>query len=254
MSDLKSVIITACFFASAFLRPASAFEVAPVRVTEQTPVLQVVFYPLHYASDDDLAKDIAWVWRQFGKVKPFDEFIAQISVYSLRGLTPADYVKHCQPVTGIPPIKISAQLVEDIGARVGGPYKLVVIDAKGGVSCAELSHPRKTSLIIIGKARYNNNLDYHELGHALGLRDECADCPALGSPGPPNCARTRQEAESFWGDLFSPRSGRVGYYRGCSGNTSYFRPTAASLMNDVARAADFGPVNERYLRLVLAGY
>ncbi len=137
-------------------------------------------------------------------------------------------------------------------------YKLVIIDVKGSISCAELSLIDKTSLIILGKARYKDTDSLakgflHELGHSLGLYDECVDCAQLSFGGYPNCAPTKEEAERWWGDL-AGKDPRVNYIAGCCGNKNYIRPAIASLMNDPDKAEDFGPVNERYLRNILMSF
>ncbi|MFH0913499.1 MAG: hypothetical protein V1884_04385, partial [Candidatus Omnitrophota bacterium] len=124
--------------------------------------------------------------------------------------------------------------------------------ARGSVSCAELSSRDKLSLVIVGRSRYTNPQSFakgflHELGHSLGLRDECIDCGELCPPGPPNCASTPEEAKGWWGDMVG-KVERVNYIHGCSGNKSYIRPVIASLMNDTEKAEDFGPVNERFLK------
>jgi hypothetical protein len=157
---------------------------------------------------------------------------------------------------GFPPFKVRQDFLNDILAHLKSSYKLILIDASGSVSCSELSAKDKISLIILGKARYNNVGSFakgflHELGHSFGLRDECVDCARLCPPGPPNCAQTQAEAQEWWGDLIGRGQSRVSYIRGCCGNKGYIRPVIASLMNDPDKAEDFGPVNERYLRKAL---
>lgn len=145
--------------------------------------------------------------------------------------------------------------LNDLLTYLKSNYKLIIIDASGSVSTAELSSPDKLSLVILGRARYEDSSSFakgflHELGHSLGLRDECVDCQQLCPPGPPNCATTKEEAENWWGDLVGKEQ-RVNYISGCCGNKEYIRPTIASLMNNPDKAEDFGPVNERYLRKIL---
>ncbi len=120
------------------------------------------------------------------------------------------------------------------------------------MSCAQLSDIQKTSIIVLGKKRYLSEESFakgflHEFGHALGLREESMGYQKFPLPGYPNCATTREDAVSWWGDL-AEHNDRVTYFAGCSGNKDYLRPTSVSLMNDPDKAEDFGPVNERYLR------
>jgi len=151
-----------------------------------------------------------------------------------------------------PPLRIREDFLKDIQKRVGGEYKLVILDNRGFVSCAELSRADRSSLIILGREEYASGGDFakgflHELGHSFGLRDECVNCLQRSSSGYPNCASSPEEAQKWWGGLVK-KGGRVGFISGCCGNKNYIRPTIASLMNDFRRADDFGPVNEKYLR------
>jgi hypothetical protein len=128
----------------------------------------------------------------------------------------------------------------------------VIIDHGSVVSAAELSGIDKTSLIILGRQRYRDDHSFakgflHELGHSLGLRDECRVCQERVPAGAPNCASTMDEAKAWWGDLAAIDS-RVGFFQGCCGNIDYVRSAPASLMNNSDEAEDFGPVNERFIR------
>jgi hypothetical protein len=152
---------------------------------------------------------------------------------------------------GFPPLGVRQDFLDNISTKLKSNYKLIIIDARGSVSCAELSSKDKLSLVIIGRARYSNAQSFakgflHELGHSLGLRDECIDCGELCPPGEPNCAETQEEAKAWWGDMVG-KVERVNYIHGCCGNKNYIRPVIASLMNDTEKAEDFGPVNERFL-------
>ncbi len=152
---------------------------------------------------------------------------------------------------GFPPLKVLQDFLNTIKTFLRYNYKLIIIDYSGSVSCAELSSVDKISLVILGRRRYENNGSFargflHELGHSLGLRDECTSCFQPCPPGPPNCAVTKEESVRWWGQ-FVGKDSRVNYISGCCGNTRYIRPTAASLMNNPDKAGDYGPVNEKYI-------
>ena len=129
----------------------------------------------------------------------------------------------------------------------------MVINYQGSLNAAEFSRIEETSLLVIGKRRYNGDQGFsqgflHELGHSLGLRDESPrGARQQCLPGPPNCASYREEAEHWWGEL-AAKNAEVDYFSGCCGRTQYIRPTATSLMNDPEDAEGYGPVNEQFLR------
>jgi hypothetical protein len=217
--------------------------------------LNLVFCSLHYKDAADFARDRETLIRRLKITKPFDEYNNFEFWYI--NLSQKEECKVFKPTSVFPPFKVRKDFLADISAKLKGVYKLIIIDAEGPVSCAELSSIDKLSLIIIGKNRYKDKDSFakgflHELGHSLGLRDEYAGCGELCPPGPPNCAAAKKEAQEWWGDLVGKDS-RVNYFSGCCGKKDYIRPTVASLMNEPDKAEDFGPVNERYLRDVLAG-
>ncbi|MFA5373986.1 MAG: hypothetical protein WC354_07395 [Candidatus Omnitrophota bacterium] len=217
--------------------------------------LNLVFCPVNYQSEKIFIEDTIAIASRLKKTAPFKDISNRISFFRLV-LSPEEQKQFLQRSQGIPPLKINRALLNRTGHSIKSAYKLVLIDAKGGVSCAELSEISKVSLIILGRSRYGSADSFtkgflHELGHSLGLRDEGLNSQAaLCQPGPPNCAVTEEEAKNWWGDLAGKVS-RVNYINGCCGNISYFRPTIASLMNDPDKANDFGPVNERYLTQTL---
>jgi hypothetical protein len=193
--------------------------------------------------------------QRLKQTKPFDEFNNFRFWHIILSGEEQDAI--FKAVADFPPLKVRKDFLEDILAKLKSEYKLIIIDASGLTSCAELSSLDKTSLIILGKARYKDGHSFtrgflHELGHSLGLRDECIDCQQLSSSGPPNCASNKQEAEEWWGELVGKES-EVNYIAGCCGNKNYIRPTIGSLMNNPDNAEDFGPVNERYLKNILEG-
>ncbi|MDD2702502.1 MAG: hypothetical protein PHC33_00630 [Candidatus Omnitrophica bacterium] len=235
-----------------------SYEIEPLDkklLSKEKSALNLVFCPLNYPDKEAFQKDTQGLIARLKRTKPFDELSVSFSIWQVN-FTGAEAVQVFKPTQGFPPLKVRNDLLAYISSKLKSrEYKFVIIDAKGSTSCAELSSIEKTSLIILGKARYKGKNRFakgflHELGHSLGLYDECVDCAQLSSGGYPNCAATKEEAQEWWGDLVSKDS-RVNFISGCCGNKYYLRPTIASLMNDPDKAKDFGPVNERYLKKVL---
>lgn len=217
-------------------------------------VLRVIFCSFNYRDNSSFLKDIQTITKSFLETRPFNEFKGRIELFYLK-LSPEEEKSVFKAVEGFPPLLVNEALINSLDKKLNAVYKLAVINYFGRVSCAELSRPQKTSLLIIGRARYNNNRSLangflHEIGHSLGLREEYIYSDHILDPGYPNCAANKEEAREWWGDLAEENS-RVGYIPGCCANMNYIRPTIASLMNDADKAKDFGPVNERYLRQVL---
>jgi len=209
----------------------------------------LVFCPLGYQNHEDFLKDREILIQGLKKTKPFDKF-NNFKFWDII-LSKAEQSEIFKPTRSFPPLMVRQDFATGIANHIKSIYKLIIIDAKGSLSCAELSSIDKFSLVILGRNRYANKEDFlkgflHELGHSLGLRDECISCEEV-EPGPPNCAATREEAERLWGDL-AEKDLRVNYFSGCCGNKGYIRPTIASFMNDTRKAADYGPVNEKYIR------
>ncbi|MCX5709581.1 MAG: hypothetical protein NT088_02485 [Candidatus Omnitrophica bacterium] len=199
-------------------------------------------------------KDVDRLAQELKKTKPFDGF-SDFSFWFV-SLTKKEEGLLFTLTPGFPPLRAKSDFLQDIFVKLGRDYKLIIVDRTGLVSCAELSSINMTSLIILGRKMYASEESFskgflHELGHSLGLRDECVACEELSSAGEPNCARDKEEAIKWWGDLVG-KDPRVNYISGCCGNKGYIRPTAVSLMNDPDKADDFGPVNERYLKQVLS--
>jgi hypothetical protein len=212
--------------------------------------LNLVFCPLNYQDKADFVKDRGALIRKLKITKPFDE--CNNFKFWYINLSPKEDLEVFKPVPAFPPLKVREDFLTDISSKIKGVYKLVIIDAEGSITCAELSEIGTTSLIIIGRSAYDNDNNFakgflHELGHSLGLRDECINCQQRSTSGYPNCASNKEEAIKWWGDL-AGKDERVNYISGCCGNKDYIRPTIASLMNDFRKAEDFGPVNQRYLR------
>ncbi len=217
-------------------------------------VRSFVFCPLGYSDKETFLQDIRALIQRLKETKPFNK-INTIGFWVIN-ISKGDEDIIFKRSQGLPPFKVRKDFLSDISTHLGyNNYKLIIIDASGSVSCAELSSVDKLSLIILGRSRYSNLQSFakgflHELGHSLGLRDECVDCAQLSPAGMPNCAATKEEAQKWWGDLVG-KEPRVNYIRGCCGNKDYIRPVIVSLMNDTDKAEDFGPVNERYLLAAL---
>lgn len=248
----------ACITIILFSLPLSSFaytiKTYQLQLCECKRAFSLVFFPLNYERQEVFLKDIEVVIQRLRGTKPFDEFISSMNLYYIEPGEGDDLI--LRKTQSFPPFNVRKNFLDDILIHLKSKYKLVIIDSLGSISCAELSTEDKMSLIILGRKRYKNCESFasgflHELGHSLGLRDEGLEEEAeLCSPGPPNCAPTKEEAEEWWGDMVKETT-RVNYIKGCCGNKNYYRPTIASLMNDPDKAQDFGPVNERYLREVL---
>jgi hypothetical protein len=258
MSSLRSFVFVFCFFC--FTLSCFAYDIesyAKAGTAKSAGVLNFVFCPLNYPNKKDFLRDIEAIIQRLSRTKPFAEFMDGIGVWQV-AISQDEERVFFKETPDFPPLKVRQDFLDHILAHINSTYKLIIIDASGSVSCAELSSKDKMSLIILGKGRYKDKDSFakgflHELGHSLGLRDECVDCGQLCPAGPPNCATTKKEAEEWWGDLVG-KEPRVNYISGCCGNRNYIRPTIASLMNDPNKAEDFGPVNERYLRKVQVNY
>lgn len=248
-------IFLLCFFCFAINCFAYNIESYSERFSNQAnSIFNLVFCPINYTNKENFLKDIETLTQRLKETKPFGEFIKEIRFYYI-DISREEENTIFKKIQDFPPIKVRSDFLNDISTHLGYAYKLILIDASGSVSCAELSLADKMSLVILGKRRYKDKHSFakgflHELGHSLGLRDECVDCAQLSQPGPPNCAATKEEAQKWWGDLVGKVAG-VNYIRGCCGNKDYIRPVIASFMNDADKAEDFGPVNERYLRNIL---
>jgi hypothetical protein len=251
---MHKVILILFFNIVLFFNNSFAYAIKPYAqqaFDKSTSVLNLVFCSLNYQDKDDFMLDIGILIQGFKKTKPFNEFQNLKAWYII--LSRQEESEIFKLTQDFPPLKVRQDFTNEIADHIGPSYKLIIIDAKGSLSCAELSLPGRFSLVILGRNRYKDKSGFtkgflHELGHSLGLREESPNSEAaLCLPGPPNCAVTREEAENLWGDLIG-KGDRVGYFEGCCGNKDYIRPTIASLMNNPEEASDFGPVNERYLR------
>jgi len=245
------IIFLGFFFLCLSLNTGFAWTIEPINKKQDKSRLNLVFCSLHYSDKQDSSKDVAILLERLRKTKPFDECMDALKIWQLN-MSQKEEKDFFKEKEGFPPLGVRKDFLQDIMHHLKSSYKLIIIDARGSVSCAELSSRDKLSLVILGRSRYSNSQSFakgflHELGHSLGLRDECIDCGQFCPPGPPNCASTPEEAKQWWGDLVG-KVERVNYIHGCCGNKNYIRPVIASLMNDTEKAEDFGPVNERFLR------
>ena len=257
VNSIRLFIFISIFFC--FASGCSAYEIEPysrqaIFDVEAPVILSLVFCPLDYQKHEAFLEDIDTIIERLHKTRPFDEFVGRIEFYYI-SLSKEEENMIFKRTQNFPFLKVRRDFLDSILADINSKYKLIIIDALGSVSCAELSLKDKMSLVILGRRRYKNKSSFakgflHELGHSLGLRDECVDCERLCPHGEPNCAATKADAEKWWGDLVG-KVKFVNYIKGCCGNKNYIRPTIASLMNDPDKAEDFGSVNERYLREML---
>lgn len=248
---MKVNLSTFVLFIFFFCANSFAYNIKSYGDIPKGPRLNLVFCSLHYYNQKVFLEDTEILVQRLRQTGPFDEFTEEIGLYYIDFSRKEENLifKRAQ---AFPPLKVRQDFLNGISIHLKPNYKLVIIDAVDSISCAELSSANKPSLVILGKRRYKDKNSFakgflHELGHSLGLRDECVDCGEICPPGPPNCATTKEEAIEWWGDLVGKES-RVNYISGCCGNKDYIRPVIASLMNDPDRAEDFGPINERYLR------
>lgn len=254
----NKALVYFCFLFFSFTLTCFAYDIEPYlkqsSFESKERAFSFIFCSLGYQDKEIFLKDIDALVQRLEKTKPFDE-INTMGFWCVF-ISKEEEGIIFKRTQGFPPLKVRRDFLGDILVKFKSGYKLVIVDAQGSVSCAELSSPDKMSLIILGKARYKDKDSFakgflHELGHSLGLRDECVNCEKLSPVGKPNCATTKEEAQKWWGDLVGVS--RANYISGCCGDRGFIRPTIASLMNDPDKAEDFGPVNERYLRNILKG-
>ncbi|MFH0754379.1 MAG: hypothetical protein V2A70_07425 [Candidatus Omnitrophota bacterium] len=235
-----------------FVRDVCAFELLTDQSVAHACELHIVFAGIHYPDKQLFLNDMAMLKNGLWQTKPFDEFRSKID-FSYVVLSQKEEQQYFKATGTWPPLSLGMGLINRIAVHKGRVFKLVVIDYNDVSSCAELSSIRKFSVVVISRVpgKWFVNVFLHELGHSLGLRDECVHCRST-DPGSPNCAPDKETARQWWGSLVSDQP-YVDYIEGCCGHLEYIRPTIASLMNDVRKASDFGPVNEAFLMDVLSG-
>lgn len=216
--------------------------------------LNLVFVQINSSYSKQNIEELPGLIQKLKATVPFNEFNDAIAVWQLE-LSDKEVKAFFRHRDVFPYLSVRQDFLSDLEKRIGQPFKLVIIYDSGSVASAEISSIDKTSLIILSKTKNTQEIFLkkflHELGHSLGLRDEGAHSYPC-KPGPPNCAKTKEEAVRWWGDLVGRDN--VSYFAGCCGNGQYIRPTAQSLMNDIRKSDNYGLVNERYLRHVLESY
>ncbi len=152
------------------------------------------------------------------------------------------------------------RVVSTAAAANASLRKWVVVSSRAFASHGTVSAPPAQSSVFVSfppdmaPAAAARHLA-HELGHALGLRDEEAVLAiAAGDPGRtpgPNCARDRAEARRRWGDLVA--RGEAHEAAGCAGHRDYLKPSPEGIMAE--RGDAFGAAQSRYLdRALLCCY
>lgn len=241
------------FLAIVFLllpSPVFGFQLNTTHPSSRSSVLNLVFVGLRYPRQAIFVKDTETARTKLFSLKPFNEVKEHVNILcvTLDRNEEGALFNHRE---GTPPVVVRNDFLKKIATQVGSAYKLVILDYIGSNTCAELSTIDKMSLIIVGRRRYVNDDDFvkgflHELGHSLGLRDECIHCAKVET-GYPNCAPTKELAKQWWG-AYVGKVPTVDYVHGCCGTYDCLRPSIASLMNDTNKARDYGYVNEEYIR------
>ena len=244
-------LILLLFAFPSFSWQINSFQEEDFPVVEKNQItLNLVFVSLGYQREDNFEKDISSILARLKKTSPFREF-KSLKIYLLdTGLKEKDAL--FKKSKNFPFLKVKNSLIQGIKRRVGGVYKLVILNKESSASAAELSSIKDISLIILGKSSYGKKnriakVFLHELGHSLGLREEN---PASSQPiisGEPNCAPDKETAKKWWGDAAEENSG-VDYFEVKARNKTFIKPTLRSIMNNPFKSSGYGPVNERYLR------
>jgi len=248
------LVLLFCFFGCV----SAPFKLDTLSTGSSVHKLNLVFVPLNYPDREDFLKDREKLAQRLQKAAPFNEFPDAVKFWDL-AMDERQSRKFLIFQKALPPVRVDAGFLKQIFKKIGANYKLILVDNTGTVDCPELSSPEATSILIVGRRHFDQepflkSAFFHELGHSLGLRDESPKSYAQScAPGYPNCAASKEEAAKWWGALLG-KGATVRFFHGCCGRADHFRPTEASLMNDVYYASNFGPVNEAYLRKVLKGY
>lgn len=246
-------ILGICFIPQVFSYDITAdIPALPNFKKNNKKLLNLVFVEINSSFQQPTIADIAVLTKKFKATPPFNEFSDDIAIWQVE-LSNKEALSFFKHRNGFPYLSVRQDFLNRLGSRIKQPFKLVVIDNAGSVACAEISSINQTSLIILDKRQYLekemfSRVFLHELGHALGLRDE-GKLSYSCTPGPPNCAATKEEAVSWWGDLVAKNS-EVSYFSGCCGSIKNIRPTSNSLMKDYKKSNSYGAVNERFLREV----
>jgi hypothetical protein len=238
---------------------AASFRIEPAGSKNGLSKLHLVFVSLHYSDKKAFLRDREILTKRLLRgVVPFRDHPEKIMIHDLY-ISEKNAQKYFRSREDFSSLNADPDFLKSIYQKIGSNYKLIILDGTGAQGSSQLSTSEATSIILLGPRRFGKEIVFttaflHELGHSLGLRDENpGEYARICEPGYPNCAPTKTEAESWWGDLAVKNTG-AGYFSGCCGHSEYFRPTAVSLMNDIYRSREYGPVNERYLKKILDRY
>jgi len=244
------VVILFFFIVSAYSWQVEQFQVDDFPVQQESQaVFNLVFVPLDYSGDDEIEGDISSITTRLKSISPFNKFNGfRFFLLIFDGQKSGDIFEESKT---FPYLKIRNDFIQELKDKIGGNYKLVILNKQGNASGAELSSIKETSIIILGKNSFGekNRLTkafLHEFGHSLGLREEYSTSIQEIIPGKPNCALNKEIAVKWWGDVAEENSG-VDYFQIKSNDKIFIKPTLRSIMNDPFKSYGYGPVNERYL-------
>ena len=226
--------------------------------------LNLVFVADGYPSWETFMQDTELLLNSLKTVEPWKSY-TRYNLYQIRppeNLCTITSQHERKPVLRCAPEQINPYLI-----RLGlHRYKLIVLSRQPFQSWANVSRLSNSGLFFSLPESPNTPADWqttdwlflHLIGHAFGLKDEeqfvIANAhSAAARPDGPNCAPDRATAEQWWGDLVGHDS-PVGYFPRCAGNRLSIKPTQSSLMNlnDLSNfTPTYGPVSERYLRMML---
>ena len=193
-------------------------------------IINLVFIPLGYQEPSGAKKDILSITARLRSVFPFNEFKG-FRFFFLKLDLPAekDIFKKNK---NFPYLKVSDDFIRELKDKIGGNYKLVILDKESNVSAGELSGIKDTSLIILGRNSFGekNRLSkafLHEFGHSMGLREENSGSSQGIIPGRPNCAPDKKTAVKWWGGI-AKRNSSVGYFEIKAQNKTFIKIGRAS--------------------------
>ena len=227
--------------------------------------LSLIFLADGYLSWNEFDRDTDTMLRALKSTEPWSSY-KRYNIYRIlpkeTGLCSVETANERKPVLRCAPGKINAYL----GNLTTGPFKLVVLSRRDFQSWANVVRLTDSGIFMsvprspqgVADEGATGVLFLHLVGHAFGLKDEeifpvAKAHSAVMRPDGPNCAPDKETAKVWWGDLIGAEPA-VGYFKGCSGNRDYIKPTEHSLMNLGNFSLDaltYGPVSEEYLSKVL---
>lgn len=263
ISGLKYMLVSICLITCLSFTFSSFAELTYTRISNnnQGSGLNLVFYPHRYVSEQAYQRDIQLCLKALYSVEPFASY-KHFNIFAINPDSVDDSLCFRQIKDHIyPTLKCKACLTNDLNKLGWNTFKFIILSQERFLSYANISNPEEFSVIFLSFGDLGDNYErmrgifLHELGHALGLRDEYHPIPVKANsmaftPGP-NCVSDIQTAKMLWGDLLDKGAG---YYKGCAGHAEYIKPTKSSLMSgDILSGSTYGPVSERYLRKALLG-